>query len=159
MRILIGICLIVALFNCSPSLAVTGNELVENAHLYDGKTVIYEGEAIGDIMVRNGKHAWVNVNDGTYAIGVFGDKNLIKKIKRAGSYRYIGDTVRIKGIFHRACAEHGGDLDIHAQELSVIKPGKKIEHPIRREKVAIAIMLFVGVVVLIVIPWILKPRS
>jgi len=159
MRLLIGICLIVGLFNCSPSLAVTGNELVENAHLYDGKTIIYQGEAIGDIMVRNGKHAWVNVNDGTYAIGVFSDKSLVKKIKRAGSYRYIGDTVRVKGVFHRACAVHGGDLDIHAMKISIVKDGYKIEHPIRREKVAIAIMLLVGVVVLIIIQWILKPRS
>jgi hypothetical protein len=111
-------------FNCFAKL-VSSTELINNAKLYDGKTVVYEGEVIGDIMVR-GEFAWINVNDNQNAIGIWLDKGLIKDIMHTGSHKVEGDVVEITGIFHRACIEHGGDLDIHAQALRKVKDGKAI---------------------------------
>jgi hypothetical protein len=38
--------------------------------------------------------------------------------------------VEVRGIFHRACLEHGGDLDIHIEELSKIDSGMVITEKI-----------------------------
>ena len=123
------------LFNCffgilayalfiSPSYAqaVSSLELINNAKQYDGKTVTYQGEAIGDIMAR-GEHVWVNLNDGYTAIGVWVKKTDLKDITYLGSYRAKGDIIKVGGTFNRSCPEHGGDLDIHAREIKKILPG------------------------------------
>jgi hypothetical protein len=103
--------------------AISSTELINNAKLYDGKTVIYEGEVIGDIMVR-GEFAWINANDGQNAIGIWLHKDLTKDIFYTGSYKSKGDWVQVTGVFQRACPQHGGDLDIHAQAIRKISEGK-----------------------------------
>jgi len=101
-------------------------EFINNARQYDGKEVLYKGEVIGDIMTRK-EFVWINVNDGANAIGVWSDRNLVKEILYTGSYKSRGDTVEVKGVFHRACLEHGGDLDIHAETLRIVEPGAVIK--------------------------------
>jgi len=103
--------------------SVSSTELINNARHYDGKTVTYEGEVIGEVMLR-GQYAWVNVNDGVNAIGIWMDKELARQIIYAGNYRAKGDWVAVTGVFNRSCPSHGGDLDIHAQELRRTIPGK-----------------------------------
>ena len=129
---------------------ISSIELINNAKKYDGKTIVYEGEVIGDVMLR-GDHAWVNLNDGREAIGIWMDKGLTRIIKVTGSYKSRGDWLEVIGVFHRACPEHGGDLDIHAQSLRKVTPGKLL-----KEKVNIAkrnlVFIFLGVLCLI---WIL----
>jgi len=102
--------------------AVSSPELINNAKQYDGKTVTYQGEAIGDIMTR-GEYAWLNLNDGYTAIGVWVKKTGLKDVAYLGSYRAKGDIIEVNGIFNRSCPEHGGDLDIHAQKIKKILPG------------------------------------
>jgi hypothetical protein len=104
---------------------VSSTELINSAKLYDGKTVVYEGEAIGDIMAR-GRNAWVNLNDGQNAIGIWMPVTLAKEIRLTGSHKSWGDWIEVTGVFHRACPEHGGDLDIHAQALSIKRGGKEM---------------------------------
>ncbi|MCM8823992.1 MAG: DNA-binding protein, partial [Candidatus Omnitrophica bacterium] len=53
---------------------IDSTKLIGNAKEYDGKIIIYEGEVIGDIMLR-GKYAWINVNDGKGTIGVWVDRD------------------------------------------------------------------------------------
>ena len=67
------------LLPCCYSQPLSSTELINNAKSYDGKTVVYEGEVIGDIMVR-GAFAWINVNDGKNAIGIWLEKDLSKDI-------------------------------------------------------------------------------
>jgi len=102
--------------------AVSSTELINNAKGYDGQLVVYQGEAIGDVM-RRGNFAWINVNDGRNAIGIWVEFAQTKDIIYTGNYKARGDVVETSGIFHRACPEHGGDLDIHAQELRIVEPG------------------------------------
>src|SRR4030042_422395 len=83
---------------------VSSTELINNAREYDGQTVIYIGEAVGDVMVRRG-FAWVNINDGENAIGIWMSKELAGKIRFTGSYRTIGDRVEIAGVFQRNCIQ------------------------------------------------------
>jgi len=98
-------------------------ELINNAKQYNGKTVIYQGEAVGDVMVR-AEHAWIHLNDGYIAIGVWVKKDDLKDLAYLGNYRAKGDIIEVSGVFHRCCPEHGGDLDIHAWEIRKIAPGE-----------------------------------
>lgn len=101
---------------------VTSTELIENASELDGDTVSYSGEVVGDILYR-GDYAWINVSDGANAIGIYIPASEAKKIEFAGRYRVVGDTVSLTGTFHRACSEHGGDMDIHADTIEVSAKG------------------------------------
>lgn len=151
-------CLIVLLLNCSIVFALTSSELINNAAKYDQQTITYSGEAIGDVMVR-GQYAWVNVNDGQAAIGIWLAKDLAKQIKRTGSYRFIGDKVNVSGIFHRACPQHGGDLDIHAASLEVTESGFRRKLTINYQKLLISFILLLGTIAIIFLPRFTGPKS
>ena len=98
-------------------------ELINNAKQYDGEIVIYQGEVVGDIMAR-GEYAWVSLNDGYAAIGLWVRKAGLKDIIYLGSYRAKGDIIEVTGKFNRSCPEHGGDLDIHVQEIRKVLSGE-----------------------------------
>jgi hypothetical protein len=119
---------------------ISSSELINNAKQYDGKTVVYKGEVIGDVM-RRGNYAWINANDGENAIGIWLPVNLTKEIAYTGSYKSIGDEIEITGVFHRACPEHGGDLDIHAQVMRKIDSGKPAQDKLNTSKRNQAIVL------------------
>jgi hypothetical protein len=114
----------------------TSLELINNAKQYDGKVVDYKGEVIGDVMIR-GEYAWLHVNDGIVAIGIWVSKTLIEDIRYVGDYHKRGDIVEVSGTFHRSCLEHGGDLDIHASEIKKVTLGNLIIQPISIKKVYI----------------------
>ena len=105
---------------------VSLEELIENAEEYDGKTVTYQGEAIGDPLNRT-DHTWVNISDGNNsAIGVYMTASDASKISMYGAYEIKGDVLIVTGVFHEACSEHGGDLDIHAQNVEIKENGYRM---------------------------------
>lgn len=120
------------LTNCFAQ-SIPSSELISNAKQYDGRPVVYAGEVIGEVMARGG-YAWINVNDGENAIGIWLPKGLAQEIDYAGSYKSIGDQVEINGIFYQACAQHGGDLDIHAQSLRKTARGRQIKERLNLSK-------------------------
>jgi len=138
-------------FSCMVCYAqpISSTELINNAKEYDGKTVVYAGEVIGDVMVR-GDFAWVNLSDDQNAIGIWLDKKLAKEIQFTGSYQTKGDRVEITGVFQRNCIQHGGDMDIHAQGLRKISPGEPVQEKIDTVKRKFAIILL-GILFLVLI--------
>ena len=129
---------------------ISSTEFIKNAKFYDGKLVVYEGEVIGDVMKR-GENAWINVNDGTNAVGVWIKASFIKDINYTGSYKSSGDRVEVVGVFNRSCIEHGGDLDIHAQSLRKINSGRlKAQrlNPDKRSEVFILLGVLISVWIL-----------
>lgn len=116
---------------------ITSNDLIDKAKEYDGKTVTFSGEVIGDVMKR-GDYAWINVSDGNNAIGIWLPYEEAKKIENAGSYGFTGDMVSAGGVFNRACAEHGGDLDIHSDKIEIIKMGGRTIRLVEKPKIFIA---------------------
>lgn len=115
---------ILLLFLVPHARAESGEELVKNSADFDGAAVTFRGEVIG-ILVR-GDSAWVNVLDNGVAIGVWCSANDAKKVSVVGDYTHIGDTVEVVGTFHMACPEHGGDLDIHAENFTVVSAGREL---------------------------------
>lgn len=108
----------------SIALAEDSLTLINNAYSLDGQEVIFEGEAIGDKMIRN-NFAWINVEDKFNAFGIWLPANMVNTVQFMGNYKTTGDYLRIKGIFHRACRQHGGDMDIHASSIEILKLGEK----------------------------------
>jgi hypothetical protein len=143
--------LILLLLSISFAQPVPSTDLINNAKEYDAKIVVYAGEVIGDIMQR-GDFAWINVNDGQNALGIWANNSLVKDIVYTGSYKSTGDTVEVTGVFHRACPEHGGDLDIHAQAIRKTTPGRSVQRKLNPGKRNLVIVLL-GVLSLI---WILS---
>jgi hypothetical protein len=129
--------------------SVSSTELINNARQYDANSVVYKGEVIGDIMVR-GNFAWVNVNDGNNAIGIWLGKELAETIKFTGSYHSIGDRLEITGTFNRNCTQHGGDMDIHAQDMRIIQSGKVVSEELNTTKRNLVYILLAILFVLIV---------
>ena len=141
--------------------AVSSTELVEHPKKYDGKTVTFRGEAVGDIMIR-GDYAWVSLNDDSYrpakvvkeqklagynsGHSIWIKKEEAQKITHLGSYRHAGDIVKITGIFNRACTQHGGDMDIHATNLDVVKRGYALNRSLEGPKsLAVLVLLILTV--------------
>lgn len=140
-----GLCI----FAPSHAQPVSSDELINNPSKYDGKTIVYGGEVIGDIMKR-GEYAWLSVSDGN-AIGVWVPSDLLKEINFSGNYKTTGDSVEVVGIFNAACNVHGGDLDLHAQAIKKIRSGAPKEEKVNTEKRNFALIL-AGILLLI---WIL----
>jgi hypothetical protein len=131
--VMLCLMLIISSSNCYAQTS-TSLDLLNNAKQYDGKTINYKGEVIGDVMIR-GDYAWLHVNDGTIAIGIWAPKTMIQDIRYVGDYHKKGDIVEVSGTFHRSCLEHGGDLDIHVSEIKKITSGNSVIQPISRKKV------------------------
>lgn len=115
-------------------------DFIEKGTEYDNKTFTIEGEAIGEIMKR-GDNCWININDGNMAIGIWCDFDLGTKVSTFGNYHNTGDTIKVTGEFHKACPEHGGDLDFHATSLEIVKSGTKTSHPISSARVILSCIL------------------
>ena len=137
-------------FNFASAQGISSSELINNAKLFDGKIVSYKGEIVGEVMKR-GDFVWVNIHDGVNAMGIWAPLMLTREIVYAGSFKAKGDLVEVSGVFHRACSEHGGDLDIHAQTLRKLDSGRLVQDKLNPAKVSQALILL-GVLFLI---WIL----
>lgn len=132
---------------------VSSEELINHALEHDGQVVVYQGELIGAFLKR-GSFVWLNLNDGKNVIGVWASRDLASPVEIAGDYMHRGDIVKIKGVFHRSCAEHGGGLDIHASELKVMTRGSEARHHIEHYKIVVLLVLL-GVLACLLIAHIL----
>jgi len=131
----------------------TSGELVEEPKRYDGTEVEFAGEVIGEVMVR-GENAWIHINDDAYylknveegaelgglntGMAIYLPAGLTDGITFYGDYKHEGDVVTVHGTFNAACAEHGGDTDIHAVDLSVDIPGHVVVDKVMPWKIALA---------------------
>lgn len=145
-----------------PTVSIT--DLIDNMKKYDGLEVAISGEAIGERMVRR-VYAWITVNDDPYSkksreeggelvgmsnvgIAVWVDSRDTDAITYYGGYKYRGDRVLVTGTFNRACKEHGGDTDIHARTLEVVREGHPFGHPFQYWKLFAVIILLIAIVLL-----------
>ncbi len=135
LKIVWGLCIFLCLGAGAEAAGVVSiAELVSQTQKYDGQTVVILGEVIGDII--NGRdsreaYVWLNIcEQNNIAIGVFCHRELTPTIKYRGSYNAAGDQVRVQGIFHRACPVHNSEVDIHAENITVVQRGGVVAHPV-----------------------------
>jgi len=131
----------------------SSTQLVEKNKQYNGQTVTFTGEAIGEVMVR-GDYAWIHLNDDAYmeanveegaklggynsGMAIWVPSALTKQIDTYGDYKHEGSIVQVSGTFNAACKEHGGDMDIHATSVTMIRPGHVVDDPVPAWKAALA---------------------
>ncbi|MHB1135281.1 MAG: hypothetical protein ACYCXR_03655 [Coriobacteriia bacterium] len=147
MKRLLLMLLIVAACVGLPSAAeaadVSSTALIEEPAVWDGRVVTFTGEAVGEAMAR-GDEVWLHLNDDAYTDGSIatgaepqGYNSGLPVVVAAqdaeivtvfGDYRHQGDIVQISGIFNAACPEHGGDMDVHADKISVVRAGATLIH-------------------------------
>ena len=118
----------------------SSSQLIDQAGEYDGQKLVYSGEVIGDIL-HTGDHVWLNVSDGSNALGVWVLNDLANVAEVPGRYKQRGDIIRVSGTFYRACPEHGGDMDLHADTVTLIERGYPISHAVPAWKVWLAVLL------------------
>lgn len=130
--------------------------LIEDAAAWDGRAVSFTGEAVGEALTRTGG-AWLQLNDDAYrgqgagesrplagynrGQAVFAPAELAARVRTFGGWALAGDVVRVEGVFHAACREHGGDMDIHATALEIESPGHPVARPLRPLRVTLALVL------------------
>jgi hypothetical protein len=135
---------------------VNSASLVENASAWNGHVVTFKGEAIGEAMVR-GKMAWIHLNDDAYMwknieegaklegynSGHAGwiSADLVMKIRYFGDFKHEGDVVKIIGTFNAACPQHGGDMDIHASTLEIVRVGHPVHDTFNTSRAIVALFL------------------
>jgi hypothetical protein len=101
-------------------------ELLSFPTLYNGKEILFHGEAIGQPLVRK-DFGWVNVmdEDGN-SIGCWISSKIIEEISVYGRYGFSGDVLLVKGIYHTANEKHGGETEIEVNDLMILKKGEKV---------------------------------
>jgi hypothetical protein len=141
-----------------PSVAAEASSttLVEEAAKWNGRKIIFTGEAVGEGMVR-GLKCWIHLNDDAYmwknieegaklggynsGQAIWVDAGLVRKITYYGNYLHEGDIVKVTGTFNSVCRDHGGDMDIHADTLEIVRIGHPVGHVINYRRAVLALIL------------------
>jgi hypothetical protein len=100
---------------------LTSAEIIENADILDGYLITLRGEVISEPLERK-DFCWINVydNENYISIGVMTTIEMISEIEFWGSHRTTGDTVDIEGTVFRADPSADGELDMHAENISIV---------------------------------------
>jgi hypothetical protein len=148
---------------------VTSAELIECPTLFDGEQVRYEGEAVGEVLLRP-THGWVHVNDDLYAIQIGplsehrtvagGNSGMAVSMAREqaaaitpGSHHTAGTKVEIVGTYLRSDPRDDGAPAIRAISVDVTREARPVapaQVSLRRAVVA-AVLMAATVVLLIVL--------
>lgn len=117
----------------------TPTELINNALKLDKQEIELQGEAVGEVIERDNGKCWINIFDGSNAIGVYIDIEEAKKIGIFGTHKFKGDIVAIKGKLFANDESTGGELDVQGKSLKVMTPGHPILHPVPLWKIIFAV--------------------
>ncbi|MDX1621032.1 MAG: hypothetical protein R3320_08580 [Nitriliruptorales bacterium] len=138
----------------------TSDALVECPFRFDGETVTYVGEIVGDVLRRDGG-AWVQLNDDAYALevgplpaggefagyssgmSVWLPGDLADLAQRPGGPQWRGDVLRVEGVVHRVDDQDGGGLTIRAHSAQVLAPAEPLARPFHTAQAVVAGVLVV----------------
>lgn len=118
---------------------VDGPVLASGTSGLDGERVVLEGECVSEALYGGRDHVWVNVLSNGTAIGVWMPQELAAELGVVGTWKNTGDVVRVVGVFNEACDQHGGDLDVHAETLALLRPGERRDRPVSWWKLAVGL--------------------
>ena len=101
--------------------------------------------------MKRGNYTWINIGDGSNAVGIWMKNTDADKVRTFGNDKYKGDVLKVTGIFHRACSDHGGDLDIHADSIEIQSKGYKVSEPLDKNIVKVSMILSAVTICLVMI--------
>lgn len=135
---------------------VTSEVIVSCPARLDGLRVTYIGEAVGDLLIRDGG-AWLLVNDDDYALtmgplpthrdhrgpngglSVWLPDPLPERLTGLGRPGVWGDVIEVTGAIVRTDPADGGGLTLRADELTVLQPSRPIDEPLDRPQLLLAL--------------------
>lgn len=118
-------------------------QVVELDPSLDGTTVVVEGEAVGDVLRALGGGSWVNILGDEVGLGIWMTADMVERIEHLGHYKHSGDLIRVTGTLNRTCEEHGGEFDVHAEEMEILAPGEPLTHHIRPREGTMGVVGFI----------------
>lgn len=136
---------------------VTSALVVSCPTRFDGRRVTYVGEAVGDLLVRDGG-AWLLVNDDDYALelgplpghrdhrgtngglSVWLPDPLPDQLTGLGRPGVWGDIVEVTGTIRRTDPADGGGLTLRAEELTIRQPAQEVDEPMHRPQLLLAVL-------------------
>jgi len=148
-RVLQAILSIVVLVLLTPAVALADETVLSPAQVVeldpslDGTTVVVEGEAVGDILRALGGGSWVNILGDEVGLGIWVTADMVERIEHLGHYKHSGDVIRVTGTLNRTCEEHGGEFDVHADEMEIIASGEPLTHHIRPREGTMGVVGFI----------------
>lgn len=116
-------------------------ELLDARRALDGKMVVFQGEAIGDIINAGNNRKWVLLDDNGAALSVLLTADQAKMITNLGRYGVKGTTLKVTGVYHIADAEEAGELDVRAYKVEVVSPGERFNKPVHLWKLVLGLGL------------------
>lgn len=122
---------------------------------WDGQDVTFVGEAIGELLHRDGG-VWVQVNDDDYALrtgplvghrersgsnsglSVWLPDGLHEQVDGVGRPDTRGTVMELRGELLRADPDDGGGTTLRVEELEVVAPAVTVEEPLHVLQIAVA---------------------
>ncbi len=138
-RTLLCLLLCLSLLPCAGATPVSVEDLVRGPQEWDGRTVTVTGEVVG--RLERGGHVWLNLLDNGWPLGIWCTKEQAEGIRVVGDYFHIGDRVEATGVFRARCPEHGGEPDLHAENLRVVLEGRRVPRPVNLLLLALSLLL------------------
>lgn len=130
---------------------------------FDNQTVQVVGEAVGDDIRSglSGNHRWITLaaEGGAATVSVYMSNESAAKIDTFGMYGTTGTSLQVRGAFHLVCPDHEGVTDLHAETVSVVKPGTHHGDKFDFDKFIPGIAtVVVGLVMLVIFYWLRERR-
>jgi len=91
------------------------------------------------------------LNDGDNAVGIWCRSSSLSSVRFIGDYRNRGDILEVEGVFHRACPEHKGELDIHAASANIAETGFTVYERVGISRLYISAGVFLLIILLVAI--------
>ena len=128
---------------------------------FDGLEVTFVGEAIGEVLRRDGG-AWLQVNDDAYALevgpmvghrehagfntglSVWLPDGLHESVETVGRPQQRGDVLLLRGTIEQSDPDDGGGITLRADDLEVLADGTRIEPPLHLTQAIVAAVLAVA---------------
>ncbi len=109
---------------------------------YEGKTIVLQGELIGDYGFRSDGSMWAQLNDDSYAyepvvdggpltgpnqgVGVRMPEQIGRTLDPPGGYRVRGPIVRATGIWRYHDPARGGASYLEVSSVETVEPGEAL---------------------------------
>jgi hypothetical protein len=158
----------------TPAGRVSSSQIYACPSAFDGFRVSFVGEAIGEVLRRNGG-AWVQVNDDDYALqvgpigahleqrgfntglSVWLPDGLHERIEGVGRPEVRGDIVALEGVLMRADPDDGGGITLRADRLEVLATTEEVPEVLHRVQAFVAGVL--GLLASVALAWSRRARQ
>jgi hypothetical protein len=158
----------------TPGGRVSSSQVYACPSAFDGFRVTFVGEAIGEVLRRDGG-AWVQVNDDDYALqvgpigahleqrgfntglSVWLPDGLHERIGGVGRPELRGDVVALEGVLLRADPDDGGGITLRADRLEVLATAQEVPEVFHHIQALVAAVL--GILAFASLVWSRRARQ